>query len=77
MNPGAGKTSASRLCALSAASIPRVWPNSLSNARDWKNVALKPVVASDSMRLCIRVVNRCGDKDEGRRFNLRLTWIGL
>lgn len=53
MKPGAGRMSASRLNFFNAASIPRVAPRSLSNARAWKNVAFLPVVASDSMRLYV------------------------
>ena len=51
VNPGAGRMSASRLCAFRAASMPRVAPRSLSAARAAKYAALKPVVASDSMSL--------------------------
>lgn len=51
VKPGAGRIRASRLNSFSAASMPRVAPRSLSNARAWKNVAFLPVVASDSMRL--------------------------
>lgn len=51
VNPGAGRTSASRLNCFRAASIPRVRPRSWSAANEAKNEALRPVVASDSMSL--------------------------
>jgi hypothetical protein len=51
VNPGAGSSKASSLCVRRTASIPRVAPRSLSNARASKNVELKPFVPSDSIRL--------------------------
>ena len=58
VSPAAGRTRASKRFACKAASIPRVAPSSLSKARDWKKVELRPVVASLSMRLNVEISDR-------------------
>ena len=50
-SPGTGRTRASKLFVFKAASIPRVAPNSLLEARASKKFELRPVVVSLLMRL--------------------------
>ena len=54
-NPGTGRTRASKLYVFKAASIPRVAPNSLLEARASKKVELRPLVTSLLMRLDARL----------------------
>ena len=50
-SPRDGRTRASKLFVFKAASIPRVAPNSLLEAKASKKVELRPVVASLLIRL--------------------------